>query len=97
MSTIARTLAPAAPLAGLPFALAALIPLSVTDGQHAVMGMVTAVLATFTLVLPLLAILAGTPHQASEAATRLPLTPVRYSILLAMWMAADIAGALLAR
>jgi hypothetical protein len=99
MSTrpIAQTLAPAAPLAGLPFALTALIPLSATDGQHAVMGLVTAVLATFTLALPVLAILAGAPHEASEAAARLPLTPARYAILLALWVMADIAGALLAR
>lgn len=86
-----------APLAGLPFALAALLPLAVTDGQHAVLGMVTAVLATFTLVLPVMAIVGGTPNQAAEAATRLPLTPARYAALLALWMAADLAGALLAR
>ncbi len=87
----------AAPFAGVPFALTALLPLTVTDGQHAVLGMVTAVLATFTLVLPLLAIVAGAASAAGEAAARLPLTPRRYAALLALWMAADLAGALLAR
>ncbi len=87
----------AAPFAGLPFALAALLPLTVADGQHAVLGMVTAVLATFTLVLPVLAIIGGVASQAGEAAARLPLTPGRYAALLALWIAADLAGALLAR
>ena len=86
-----------APLAGLPFALVSLVPLLVTDGQHAVMGVVTAVLAVFTLMLPLLAIVAGAADQASEAALGLRLTPARYTVLLASWMAADLAGALLAR
>jgi hypothetical protein len=96
-SALSRVLAPAAPLAGAPFALATLLPLTVVDGQHAVMGTVTAVLSTFTLVLPLLAILAGGASEAGEAATRLPLTPLRYTALLALWIAADLAGALLAR
>lgn len=93
-----HVLAPAdSPLAGLPFALVALIPLLVTDGQHAVLGVVTAVLATFTLMLPLLAIVSGSAEQASEAAARLPLTRAGYAVLLASWTAADLAGALLAR
>ncbi|MBN8929796.1 MAG: hypothetical protein BGO51_16800 [Rhodospirillales bacterium 69-11] len=86
-----------APVAGVPFALAALLPLTVVDGQHAVLGLVTAVLATFTLVLPVMAILEGEANQAAEAATRLPLTAGRYAALLALWVAADLAGALLAR
>jgi hypothetical protein len=94
---LSHALAPAAPFAGAPFALAALLPLTVTDGPHAVMGVVTAVLATFTLVLPLLAIVAGGASEASEAAAKLPMTPFRYGTLLALWMAADLAGALLAR
>lgn len=98
MSARSLALAPvAAPFAGLPFALTALLPLTVADGQHAVMGVVTAVLATFTLVLPLLAIVAGAASDAGEAAMKLPLTPRRYAALLALWMAADLAGALLAR
>ena len=89
--------AAAAPLAGVPFAMTALLPLAVADGQHAALGMITAVLATFTLVLPLLAIVAGAASMAGEAAARLPLTPGRYAVLLALWVAADLAGALLAR
>jgi hypothetical protein len=98
MSTRAVALAEAAaPIAGLPFALTALLPLTVVDGQHAVMGMITAVLSTFTLVLPLLAILSGAASIASEAATRIKLTGPRYAVLLSLWVAADFAGALLAR
>ena len=56
-----------APVAGVPFALAALLPLTVVDGQHAVLGLVTAVLATFTLVLPVMAIISVVPAASSSA------------------------------
>lgn len=83
-----------APLfAGFPFAAFSVLPLAMASQSAVLTGAATAMLATFVVFMPLVAIAGGATSDRPD----IPLTPRRYGLLLALWLTSDICGILLAR
>lgn len=78
-------------LAGFPFMLTAAIPAAVVGYAGALSGLVVAAFATFTVFLPVIAIVGGGTAKRPD----LPMTPGRYGVLYLLWSCADFGGALL--
>jgi hypothetical protein len=78
---------------GFPFAASALLPWAFASQSAALTGAATAMLATFVIFMPLIAIAGGATSETQDV----PLTPRRYGLLLALWLTTDICGMLLAR
>ena len=91
--TIQRTLSPnRGSLSGFPFAAVALLPLLWVGQDRALCGLFVAIMATFTLCMPLIAVLAGVRSPDAD----IPLTAKHYTALVGCWIAADLAGVLIA-